>query len=152
MFFNPRPKIDTKELGLLIQRLGEGATKIQNQNAFLEKLLNIGIIYVTDINTNTIVWVNQNAKDAFGDDIIGQSCHKTFQNLDQPCPFCTNSIIKSQPNKPYQWVFHNDKLNKTFFITDIYFRHQFNGHESDLRMEQAIEITDTIKRAISDAK
>ena len=72
------------------------------------------VIYVADPETYELLYMNKQAEDAFGD-WRGKKCHKVLQNLDLPCPFCTNDKILGQSKgKSYIWEWQN-KVTRTWF-------------------------------------
>ncbi|MEW6202809.1 MAG: PAS domain S-box protein [bacterium] len=102
------------------------------------------MIYVSDPNTHEILYANQSLKDAFGENIIGTVCYKTFQNLNAPCPFCTNGKIFGKGAMPeYIWEFHNNKIDRWFRCIDKAIKWP-DGRT--VRFEMAVDITER-KRA-----
>ena len=96
------------------------------------------VIYVSDPKTYEVVYVNKVAKDIFGD-VVGQKCHKVFQGLDAPCPFCTNDRIFGQDkDQPYVWEFQNIEMKRWFRCIDKAVAWP-DGRM--LRYEMAIDIT-----------
>jgi len=70
-----------------------------------EKLIKIldGIdatIYVADMNTYEILFMNQKMIDAFGRDMTGMKCYQAFRNETEPCSFCTMKQLLDQTGKP----------------------------------------------------
>ena len=76
------------------------------------------VIYISDTETHEILYVNKKSVESLKKDCTGGKCYKEFHNLNSPCSFCTNSIIKNNNEQPYYWEFHNQLLNKDFAITD----------------------------------
>ena len=118
--------------------------KHESYNFELAQLLSIfdgiqQIIYVADPFTYEVLYMNNFGKELFGKDPLGGICYREFQNLEHPCPFCTNDIILKQKGEPHQWEFQNDVLNKNFLITDRIIRWP-DGR--DVRMEFTIDITE----------
>ncbi|MCX7679727.1 MAG: PAS domain S-box protein [Spirochaetes bacterium] len=74
-------------------------------------------IYVCDMDTYEILYVNRTLRHILGD-VVGKVCYKEFQGLDVPCDFCTNPILRRNPDEPYYWEFYNIKLNRYFSLTD----------------------------------
>ena len=57
-------------------------------------------VYVSDIKTHELIFVNTYIKNLFGD-IIGQTCWKTLQSGQSgPCAFCTNDRLLDAFGKP----------------------------------------------------
>ncbi|MBU1535029.1 PAS domain-containing protein, partial [Myxococcota bacterium] len=66
------------------------------------------VIYVADPHTYELLFVNDAARAFWGDNIVGQKCHKVLQNLDAPCPFCSNPMIFGENlGKTHVWEFQN---------------------------------------------
>jgi hypothetical protein len=101
------------------------------------------LIYATDIETNIIIFANDEIKLLFGD-IVGKKCYEALHNLYKPCPFCNNNEICNNINKPNTWIYKNNKLNKLFFIIDI-----CKVIDNRLvRIEKAYEISENIIKNI----
>lgn len=96
-------------------------------------------IYVADIHTNEILYVNKFAANYFGDDAIGKKCYKLFHDLDNPCPFCTNNALLSDKTKSLKWEHHNELVNRDFLCYDRFIK-WVDGR--DARFELTIDITD----------
>ncbi len=72
------------------------------------------IVYVADPETYEVLYINQALRNSFGD-VEGKKCFKAFQNLDTPCPFCTNDkILGENIGKTYIWEWQN-KINKKWY-------------------------------------
>jgi PAS domain S-box-containing protein len=66
------------------------------------------IIYVADPETHELVYVNPAFKRNWGEDVLGKTCYKVLQDLDAPCPFCTNDkIFGEHEGETYEWEFQN---------------------------------------------
>ena len=96
------------------------------------------IVYIADLNTYEILYVNKSIKDAFQKEIIGGICYKEFQGLDSPCEFCTNEIILKQKPAPHRWEYHNPILDRDYAIVDRIIKWS-DGR--DVRFEFATDIT-----------
>jgi len=97
------------------------------------------VIYVTDPHTNEVLFANSFLKRLLRKNPVGDKCFHAFQNLDAPCPFCTNSIILKNKFKPYAWEFHNENLQKCYSIIDRIIKWP-DGR--DVRFELALDITE----------
>ncbi len=79
------------------------------------------VVYVADIETYEILYINKYTKKTFGD-IKGELCWKSLQsNQTGPCYFCTNDKLLGPEGKPsdtYQWEFHNTKNGHWYSIQD----------------------------------
>jgi len=96
------------------------------------------IIYVVDPFSHEIIFTNKHFQDILGKNPASGICYRDFQNLDQPCDFCTNDIILNKKGKSYRWEHYNSSLKKHYLITDRIIRWP-DGR--DLRFELAIDIT-----------
>ncbi len=73
------------------------------------------VIYVSDPKTYEILFANRKTREQFGDEIVGQKCHKVFRDLDKPCPSCTNrQIFGKNLGKTYIWD-HQNAWNKRWY-------------------------------------
>jgi hypothetical protein len=136
---------DNERLEHLLLKLGSNAKLNENKKELHKAATNIGLCYITDMETDKILFANDNMIELFGD-IEGKNCHEAIQDLTCHCNFCTNDIIRKQPGVPYKWVFHNKKVDKTYLINDIYLYRQLNGSKVHFRYELAIEIDEKIKQ------
>ncbi|WP_297633579.1 HD family phosphohydrolase [uncultured Clostridium sp.] len=97
-------------------------TKTKNKYEILDLFLNNNsdLIYISDVETHEIIYVNNNIEEMFKEQkLIGEKCHKVFQNLDKLCYFCTNEKIKDDiSGNFYESEFYNEKLNKKFKLKD----------------------------------
>lgn len=104
----------------------------------------LDIVYVADINTYELIFINQCGLSAFGyskfDDIKGKKCYEILQNLTEPCPFCSNKYLKL--NQFYKWTYKNPITNKTYTLNDTL----FSEDNRLLRMEIAIDCTNESKK------
>jgi len=91
-----------------------------------ERLLTVmnsinSIIYIADIETHEILFINDTLKKARGEDLIGKKCWNALQNYNQPCPFCTNNKLLTAEKKPtgiVQWEYQNPVDNRWYDIRD----------------------------------
>lgn len=98
------------------------------------------IVYVADPETYEVLYINQPLRNSFGD-VEGKKCFKAFQNLDAPCPFCTNDeILGENIGKTYIWEWQN-KINKRWYRCIDRAIHWPGGRW--VRYEMAIDITDS---------
>jgi PAS domain S-box-containing protein len=100
------------------------------------------IVYVSDMETNEVLFVNDYARKLFGD-IVGRICWQTIQK-DQtgPCIFCTNDKLltpEGEPTGTYQWEFKNTIHGLWYEIRDRAIR-WVDGRT--VRLEIATDITE----------
>ncbi len=79
------------------------------------------VVYVADMETYEILYLNQHAKGLFGDK-VGSICWQTLQsNQTGPCDFCTNDYLvdcRGQSTGPHNWNFENTRLGMWYNILD----------------------------------
>ena len=76
-----------------------------------------GNVYVSDINTYELLYLNQHSCDVLGMPVVkvvGRKCYEVIQGRTSPCPFCTNA--KLTEDSFYSWEFNNPVLGRTFMI------------------------------------
>ena len=57
-------------------------------------------VYVADLETYEVLFMNQHMKDSFGGDWIGKICWKVFRGTEGPCPHCTNDRLLDRHGLP----------------------------------------------------
>ncbi|MDJ0783566.1 MAG: response regulator [Desulfosarcinaceae bacterium] len=75
-------------------------------------------IYVADMETHEILFMNRFMKEAFGGDKIGQICWQAFRSGDGPCRHCSNDkLLKADgsPGETLIWEGQNP-LNKRWYL------------------------------------
>lgn len=78
------------------------------------------IIYVADMDSYELLFVNKYTKDMMGD-IVGSICWKALQKDKKgPCEFCTNKFLleEGKPTGIYSWEFQNPVTNRWYHIQD----------------------------------
>ena len=96
-------------------------------------------IYIADPQTYEILYANHAIERDFGY-VTGKKCHEVFQDLKEPCPFCTNNIILGEHRgKSYIWEFQNRKTRRWYRCIDKAIAWP---NERTVRCEMAIDITD----------
>ena len=98
-------------------------------------------IYVADMDTHEILFLNQSARQTFGP-VEGQLCYQVLQGLDAPCPFCTNDQLLNVDGSPAgvcAWEFQNQLNQRWYDLRDCAVRWT-DGRL--VRMEIATDITE----------
>lgn len=102
-------------------------------------------IYVTDLNTNEIIYMNQKMKETIRmDDVIGKKCFEILQNRQKGlCGNCPKEKLKTlEPGAVVEWVEYNDKVERIFQNYDCLIP-WVDGRL--VHMQQSVDITDTIE-------
>lgn len=76
-----------------------------------------GNVYVSDMDTYELLYVNQHSCDVLGEPaikVVGHKCYEVIQGRTSPCPYCTND--KLTEDEFYEWEFQNPVLERTFRI------------------------------------
>ncbi len=97
------------------------------------------LVYVSDIYTYDLLYLNKVGRDAFGvlthDDYRTRKCYDVLQGKSEPCEFCTNHLINEDDY--YEWSINNEILNKTYLLKDKLIT--YNGKIA--RLEIATDVT-----------
>ena len=75
-------------------------------------------VYVADIKTHEVLFMNQHMKERFGRDMTGECCWRAFRNENGPCDDCTNDQLLDANGKPtgvYVWK-DEDPLTGRHFV------------------------------------
>ncbi|MBI4698767.1 MAG: PAS domain-containing protein [Nitrospirae bacterium] len=96
-------------------------------------------VYVSDPETYEVLFANLALKKVFGE-VTGEKCFKAFQNMEAPCPFCTNDrIFGNNAGRPYIWEFQNCINHRWYRCIDKAIRWT-DGRM--VRCEMAVDITE----------
>jgi signal transduction histidine kinase len=139
----------TRELQVSNQKLTEEMDRFSKVMSSLDLS-----IYVADINTYELLFVNKKIQDAFGD-VEGKICWQSLQHGQTgPCPFCTNDKLlddNGKPNPIYVWKFQNTITKKWYYIQNSAIKWR-DGRW--VRLEIATDITDIIhaEKELKEAK
>ncbi|NPV05017.1 MAG: PAS domain S-box protein [Syntrophaceae bacterium] len=125
------------------RRRSEAALRLEREQLFSMFDSMETLVYVADPHTYEILYTNKALDRAFGRRTVGEICHRAFQGLDAPCPFCTNAIILERTPEPYRWEHYNPTLDKHYSNVDRIITWP-DGR--DVRVEFATDITER-KRA-----
>lgn len=126
-----------------ILTITEAKEKIESSHDRLLSILNSinAIVYVADMKTYEILFINEYMKDLFGD-ITGKICWQAIQTGQTgPCPFCTNDKLVDMEGRPlgtYNWEFQNTVNGHWYHIHDSAIR-WIDGRI--VRLEIATDIT-----------
>jgi len=57
-------------------------------------------IYVSDMETDEILFMNARMRESFGRDCVGEICWRAFRGAKGPCAHCTNSALLDDQGRP----------------------------------------------------
>lgn len=66
-------------------------------------------VYVSDLSTYDILFMNKHMEDSFGVGLIGKKCYTEFRKLTEPCIHCTNSQLVKPDGTPSSGVIWEGK-------------------------------------------
>ena len=99
-------------------------------------------IYIADMETYEILFYNSSIAELFrGNNYIGKKCYKIFQELDKPCPFCSNALLEPS-GAPYIWHHHNNVSQRDYKIIDRALPWE---NRAAVRLSIALDITDSLR-------
>lgn len=78
-------------------------------------------IYVADMETYEILFMNKHMRDAYDGDLTGEICWKSFRNGEKPCSNCTNQQLVDKNGKStgvHVWQGKNSRTGKWFINYD----------------------------------
>lgn len=79
------------------------------------------IVYVADLQTYELIFLNKYGENIFGDQ-IGNKCYKVFQkDKSNPCSFCTNKLLldkSGNPKEPFVWELRNEISERWYQCSD----------------------------------
>jgi len=100
------------------------------------------MVYVADMKTYEILFINQFGRDMLKQDVTGRICWQALQTEQSgPCPFCTNDRlldVNGKPNNTLVWEFQNTITKEWYECRDQAIQ-WIDGRL--VRMEIAINIT-----------
>ena len=101
------------------------------------------LVYVSDLKTHEMLFVNSYGKSICGEDVVGKPCWQVLQTGTQgPCAFCTNDRLVDEQGRPtgvHVWEFQNTVNGHWYQCRDQAIR-WIDGRL--VRMEIATDITD----------
>ena len=80
-------------------------------------------IYITDMASYEILFMNTYMKKVYGADLTGQVCWAAIHGKqDGPCDFCTNDRLTDEagnPGEPYIWEFYNKGFDQWYEVNNL---------------------------------
>lgn len=75
-------------------------------------------VYISDMDNYKLLFCNKITRDIFPDATLPDvTCHKLFENLDEPCSFCSNKLFDADYT-PITWIRHNEIAGRTYSLID----------------------------------
>jgi len=99
-------------------------------------------IYVADMESFKILFMNKNMVDAFDADFTGKKCYASFRNESKPCEHCTNKFLLGKNNNPsggHTWECKNPITDRWYINFDRAIKW---GDGRTVRIQIATDITD----------
>lgn len=98
----------------------------QKNKAFQQQLLTIlnsidANVYVSDLETNEVLFMNKNMIQDFGKDLTGETCWEVFRGETAPCDVCKNHLLldeNGQPTSGCVWESKNTVTGKDYINHD----------------------------------
>ncbi len=105
--------------------------------------INNDLVYLSNIDTYEVIYINKALSDALGNphESIWKTtpCYKLFHELDAPCDFCTNPVLRTDIT--YTWTHHDKRGDTWFTLNDKKIEHD----GKNLRLEIARNVNDIMK-------
>lgn len=118
--------------------------KLKNIWSFLQNLDEF--VYVSDIETNELVYLNRKAMDALGlksaDELKNRKCYEVLQDSNIPCRMCTNDQLSA--GNFVEWRYYNRVIDRHLMVKDTMMEDPDTGKK--YRIEIAIDVTSDIKK------
>ena len=93
------------------------------------------IIYISDIETNELLYLNRSGRSLFGTIPPGAKCYEFLQGQESPCQFCTNGILKNSTGHRCTWVRQHATAGNMLLHDSLI---EYNGRLC--RMEMAVDV------------
>jgi signal transduction histidine kinase/CheY-like chemotaxis protein len=138
---------------IIFMRIAREKDRVFDEKNALSNIENIlteldTMIYITDPETNTILFINNYMKQQYGinDDCVGQPCYKVLQEgMDEQCSFCPIRRLEKDPSKSVVWEEYNTVTKRYYRNTDKY----INWPDGRVvHLQHSLDITDL--KAIKD--
>ncbi len=100
------------------------------------------IVYVSDVETHELVYMNHHLRDALGygshTEYVGKKCYEVLQGSPVPCSFCTNEQLKM--GEFVSWIHKNPILNKRFLVKDSLIQDGGRNYRIEIAIDADSEI------------
>ena len=107
-----------------VQKRREAHLSMQRYQAILMTVMDSieANIYVADMDTHEILFMNRHMQEVFGRDMTGERCWQAIRDMEGPCSFCSNPLLVDERKRPTglhiwqgknqvtgQWYIHYDR-------------------------------------------
>ena len=127
-------------------RLEAQKTISESHERFLTVLDSIDAdVYVADLETYEILFMNEHMRECFGQDFVGEICWDVFRHDSEPCSHCTNDKLLDSDGQPagvYVWECKNPITKKWYTNFDRAIRWDDDRY---VRLQVATDITERKK-------
>ncbi len=107
-------------------------------------------VYVSDLETYDLLYLNQYGKSTIGvfsdEELKGQKCYKLLQGKDAPCEFCTNHLLNT--HEYYEWSYYNKSLDANFLLKDKLI--QYNGKLARLEIATDVSAMKVLEKTLTE--
>ena len=139
-------ELENAELKSLLERVEDPVHNIFSPEALVQILDGIEAdIYVADIESYDVLFMNRHMIESFGGDYTGEKCYKAFTVHDEPCPHCTTSQLFDEngvPCGPVHWEAVNSLTGRMNMNVDRVMR-QTNGRL--VKVQVATDLTERLE-------
>jgi len=132
-----------------VMKVNEQIIKKNNELEQYHVLANLSIegvkdlVYVIDVETNVILFMNSRAYEVFGDG-VGKKCYSVFHNHIHNCTTCNICELKKQEGLPLNSIDYFPTLGMLCFMTAVVKEHE--GRK--IRFERAVPLNGMTKEVI----
>ena len=128
------------------ERLDAQKALMESHERFLTVLDSIDAdVYVADLETYEILFMNEHMKECFGTDLVGEICWDVYRNETGPCSHCTNDKLLDEDGQPtgvYVWECQNPITKNWYTNFDRAIKWDDNRY---VRLQVATDITERKK-------
>ena len=100
-------------------------------------------VYVADLDTHEILYMNRKMIEDFGGNFTTRSCFEVFRDEDKECSHCTNKTLVNERGEPGEVVIWEDQNLKNGRWYRNYDRAIYWTDQRLVRMQIAVDITDS---------
>jgi len=136
--------MDITKTKKMTEALNEAVEESQKTIEVMANVLNNsdGMIYVTDKDTDEILFINDSLKRHMGieGEVIGQLCYKVFNvGVESRCEWCPCHQLDKEPDKAVVWEENNTLTKRHYRNTDRY----IEWHDGRLvHIQHTVDLTD----------